>query len=84
MSHIHPGIRWICVVISRDQKLTTTDASSAFLSLAGGWEHVLGNYVFLGAPREREESRLLEFSLRLPVWLHFLFLVTCLYIKAEL
>jgi len=38
---------------------------SALLSLAGGREHILGNYVFSGAPREREGSRLLEFSLEL-------------------
>ena len=53
VSRSHPEIRWTRVVISRSRKPTTTDVPSAFLSLAGGRERVLVNYVFLGASRER-------------------------------
>jgi len=69
---IHRGIRWTSVVISWGQKQTTTDVPSAFLSLAGGRERVLGNYVYSRTLRERERSRLLGFSLGLPVSLQFL------------
>ena len=72
MSHIYRGIRWKRVIISRSQKLTTTYAFSASLSLTGGQERVLGNYVFSRTLREREGSRLLGFSLRLSVQLQFL------------
>ena len=73
VSRIHREIRWTRVIISRGQKLTTIDALSASLSLMGGWERVLENYVFSKAPRKREERKLLEFSLGMLVSLWFLF-----------
>ena len=42
------------------------------LSLESRRECVLGNYMFLGALREKERSRLLGFSFMLPVLFQFL------------
>ena len=72
VSRIRREIIWTRIIIARGGKLITTDAPSAFLSLAGGRKRVLENYVIPGASREREGSRLFEYSLRLPVFLQFL------------
>ena len=56
VSRIHPAIRWTCVVITRGRKLTTTDAPSASLSLAGGRDQILRDYMFPKTLREGVEQ----------------------------